>query len=652
MYNVFIMMINEILEKNLKYIKIYDKVLCEKLLALESISSEIQLIYTQKNEPNLSIDGMPINEQNGAQDEANRIVKSLSHNNRESIHVVMGMGFGYIFSEIVENSKGSVILYEPNIELLRVALEMVDMSELLSKKRVFVTNDLDMFDKYFEKCFFTRSKTAVLCCSYYRLNRANGVLDELVKKLGRLQGVFQSNAQQRAAIGGDYAFNVCRNLDVLEKSTPICELKDTLKGYPAIIAAAGPSLGENLDVIKKYRDRFVLFGVSSSFATLMKNDITPDFVSIIEKFDSSGLVKNFDLGDVCLIAEPYVNLNVLSLPFKSKFITSSVENGANSIYNNMLNIEPFYFETKGTVAYNALYSAMYMGCNPIILVGQDLAYVDGECYSKNSPLSAIKCRKVNDGWEVYVSDIEQLRKNLFAHRQLDEATIDKSIKTRIMSLNEQILNVKTKFGEDVASSHAFALFAEYYKSFAKKYSSKLKLYNTTKKGIDIGDFEYSQLEDILIDKNTIDVSNKINAKLNYRANLQLLDKEIECISSVIESILLVREDYLTLRDVLLSEKPDIKECLLLTKNLLMNFVKINEKYINKSLIYKETTLESNYELGSIDIGVDIFDLEKLKHLHRQMGVFYVNDYVRLSKVLNTLKRVRENLDNENCVTKG
>ena len=100
------------------------------------------------------------------------------------------------------------------------------------------------------------------------------------------------------------------------------------------------------------------------------------------------------------------------------------------------------------------------------------------------------------------------------------------------------------------------------------------------------------------------------------------------------------------------DEPDLKKSLLLTKNLLMSFVKINDEYIVKSKIYKEVTLESNYMLGSIDLGSDIIDLEKLKCVHRQMGIFYVNDYVRLTKVLNTLKRVRSNLNNENCITKS
>ena len=653
MYNVIIMEINEILRKNLEYIKIYDEDLSNRLVQINSINDSVQLIYTQKGEANLACNGIAINEQTGAVDEAKRIVASLSHNNKSSIHIVMGMGFGYLFNEIVEYSKGSVILYEPNLMLLRVALEMVDMSSLLSKKRVFITDDLTMLEKHFGNCYFNRSKTAVLACNYYRVNNKNdNKLALLVEKLGRLQGIYQSNEEQRASFGGGYAFNVCRNLDILEKCYPISELQNSLKNCPAVIAAAGPGLGENLDIIKEFRDKFVLFSVSSSFATLMKNEIKPDFVSIIEKFDSTGLVKNYALDDISLITEPYLNLNVLELPFKKKIISSSVENSANSIYNKLLNIPQFYFETKGTVSYNALYAAMYMGCNPIILVGQDLAYIDGECYSKNSPLSPIKCRKTQNGWEVYISDLELLKKNLFSHKQINEETVKNSIEQRVKILNEQLICGKTKFGEDVATSLSFSLFAEYYKSFSQKYSNIVKLYNTSKKGIDIGDFEYSSLKDVLQKFDNINISHQINLNKTYKVDNQLLDKEISFISSALDEILSIRNEYFTLRDILLSTTPDIKKALEITKYLLDKFVSINEQYTNKSIVYKETTLESNYVLsGILDLFNDI-DLDKLKQIHKSLGAFYVLDYVRLCKVLNTLKRVRENLKNESCITKS
>lgn len=653
MYNVIMTQINEILKKNLEYIGAYDANLCGRLMTVNAINPSIQLVYTEKNEANLVINNYPINEQTGAQDEADRIISSLSHNNTHSIHVVMGMGFGYLFSAIVEKSKGSVILYEPNLELLRVALEMVDMSAFLSKARVFVTDSLDMLETHFSKSFLPCSKTAVLGCYYYRVNRSNGLLNGLIQKLGVLQSIYETNAKQRAKNGYHYAHSVCWNLDELEQCKPISCLKDSLKNLPAVITASGPSLGDNLDVLKKYRDKFVLFGVSSSFATLMKNDIKPDFVSIIEEFDSTGLVKGFPLDDICLITEPYLNKNVLKLPFKEKYISPSIENSANSIYNRAFDVEPFYFETKGTVAYNALYSAMYMGCNPIILVGQDLAYVDGECYSKNSLLSPIKCRKVENRWEVYVSDIEQLKKNLFSHKEVDDEVVSKNIEKRIQSLNNQMVGAKTKFGEDVATSVTFNLFAEYYKSFAKQYSSKINLYNTTKKGVDIGDFEYLPLENLLKDLGDINVEICEDVNKNKTSlNLEFLNREISSLEKITDEINLKRDVFLEMRNLLSQGKFFDKTVIADIKILLNAFLSINQSAMNSSLIYNELTFETQYALGLAFEMLAELNEDVIKHLSHKLKIFYSNDYWRLVKGLSILKYIKKEVENENCFAKS
>lgn len=649
-YNILMSFVNDILKKNLEFIKQYDESLCERLMEIDSLTESIQLIYTEKNEANLSYNNFPINEQAGAVQEAQRIVCSLTHNVPSSIHVVIGMGFGYIFSSLVETSKGFVILYEPNIQLLRVALEMVDLSAYLQKSNVFITDNLNMLEAHFAKCFMPTSKTAVLGCHYYRINKNNG-LDELIQKLSKLQGVYAANAKQRAKEGADFACHVCRNLPVLLNCQPITVLKDSLKGKPAIIAAAGPSLGDNLETIKQNRDKFVLFAVSSSVGTLIKNNITPDFVSIIEKFDSSGLVKDYSLKDISLIAEPYTHLNVLNLPFKEKFISSSVENSANEIYNRMFNIDNFYFETKGTVAYNALYSAMYMGCNPIILVGQDLAYIDGECYSKNSPLSEYKCRKTDIGWEIYVANMEKLQKSLYPNWAINDERLLLTINNRIKQLNSQLVNAKTAFGEDVATSVTFALFAEYYKSFANEYSQKIKLYNTTKKGIDIGKYEYSELDNILKQYDNINITSNYK-KLNISLDTNLFETERGYINEVIKKINSYKAVFDELKTQIDDNTAADKKDVLRNIQLLMEaYVSINSSYMSESFLYKELTFASQQAFTGFYEDSDNY-LKNIKLIFDVLNIFYNDDFARLSRALKCLTWVEGKLKNEGCFTKS
>jgi hypothetical protein len=95
------------------------------------------------------------------------------------------------------------------------------------------------------------------------------------------------------------------NLPSLLFEQPLARYKDVYRGKTAVIISAGPTLDRNLETIKKYRDRFVLFAVGTALKTLYANDIKPDFLCIIETYNSSRQVEGLDLSDVNFITEPY-----------------------------------------------------------------------------------------------------------------------------------------------------------------------------------------------------------------------------------------------------------------------------------------------------------------------------------------------------------
>jgi len=646
--------INEILEKNLSCIKKYDEELSRKIAAIDSLSLPLQVVYTDLNEPNLAINGVPLNAQTGAQAEAEAKVKAFSHNNQSSIHIVFGAGFGYIFKQAAEFSKGTVILYEPEIELLRVMLEMVDLSDILSRPRVFVANNLNMLEKHFCAMFMSGSQTALTFTNYHKLY-LKAEFDSLLKKLGVLQGIMSANENQRAELGFGYANDVIKNLPRLLKCNSVNVLKDVFKGVPAVIAASGPSLGENLETIKKYRDKFLLFGVSTSYNSLIQNGITPDFVSMIERFDASGFVRDNSPENVCLIAEPYVSESVLEVNFKNKFITSSCENTANKIYEKGCNASNDGFETKGTVAYNALFAAKYAGCNPIILVGQDLAYIDGECYSKNSPLSEIKCRKTQSGWEVYVENCERLIQNLYGH--IENSCIEKyeeEIERKIEELNNGLAVVKSKSGNEVATSVVFALFAEYYRSFASKYAHEVKLYTVSQKGANIGDFEYKPLEEIVKDFPDIERSDfdKITKSVpDCEINNQFLENEYELLCEARSEMYAAYSDFKVLEKAIEDKKID-QTALVAIKALLTLYAAIREKFGKKSVIFNESTMYSKSAMTAVMNNLSGINYESAKSLYEALKTFYITDSGRIEFVKNTLMCAKKRIEDETgCSTR-
>lgn len=646
--------INEILEKNLFYIKKYDLELCKKVEAIDALSSDIQMIYTDSGEPNLAVNGVPVSLQSGAQAEAEAKVKAFSHNGTSSIHIVFGTGFGYIFKQASEFSKGTVILYEPNLELLRVMLEMVDLSDVLSRPRVFVVNDLNMLEKHFCSSFMSGSRSALTFTAYHK-NCLKSEFNSLLKKLGVLQGMMETNENQRLKMGLSYAKDVIQNLPLLSKCNSINKLKDSLKGMPAVIAAAGPSLGENLEIIKKYREKFVLFSVSTSYKSLVQNGINPDFISMIERFDASNFVKDYNPQNVCLIAEPYVNSSALRENFKNKFITCSVENSANKIYEKACRISHEDFETKGTVAYNALFAAKMAGCNPIILVGQDLAYIDGECYSKNSPLSDFKCRKTDSGWQVYVENAERLKKNLYGHiKNENEAVFDAEIKRKVEELNKQLVTVKSISGQEIATSLTFALFSEYYKQFSKKYSADVKLYTVSKKGADIGDFEYMPLEEILSGCENIDKTN-LSKVFNFTAEVkscrEFLETELEILTRIKQDLDCCQPDFTYLVEAVQNEKLDPKAVLAI-KKLLSEYLRIQNEYASKSIIFNEITMCSKAAMTAVFEKLKDVDYKSALVLQDALNTFYKTDYGRIEYIKNILISVKKEIENETGCSAG
>ena len=135
---------NEILEKNLSYIKKYDPQLVQKILEIEKIETPIEIAQNPQGQYNMLIDGVTVHDIKDAIVEAKKILASVANNTYNTTHILFGMGLGYLFSEFCENAKGKIILYEPNIEILRGVLEIVNFEKELQRSDVFIVNDFSI----------------------------------------------------------------------------------------------------------------------------------------------------------------------------------------------------------------------------------------------------------------------------------------------------------------------------------------------------------------------------------------------------------------------------------------------------------------------------------------------------------------------------
>lgn len=551
-----------LLEKNLSSIKSYDMDLYNQLISFPANDGTLSLAYTKQNEPNLLYNNYPIHSMNSAIDEAKNVIKSLNANkNNLNTFIVFGLGFGYLLDELhTKYCDSPIIVYEPNVQILRTVLETVDFQNTLNSYNVRITTNINMFRNHMLSMCSSQSNLKVAYLESYKQLYTNEMLD-FVNQAHTTYKILKFNLNFLATSSMSFFSQIIEHLDKKIHLPEFGKLENKLENKPAIIVSGGPSLSKNIDTIKKYRDKVCIFAVGTAYKTLKRNGINPDFVNIIELNNCSEQILNENIENINFISEVYTNKVFFEKPFKRHFITYSYENPSNIWFEKLIskdsNIAKKY-ETKGTVAYNALFCAKMAGCNPIILIGQDLAYTNGKLYADSSPYCEFKCKydKNTKKYSVYINDYEKLKKDLFDGKNETEEHKKKYIDYKLNELNRRIITVKGQDEKDLPSDFGFGIFIEYFQDFAYRYgkNKNLKLYNASTGGAQIDGFENVLLDDVLKDcnnyfsvdeiLNTIDLSVEIDENKVY----EKIKKEIEILNQVKNHLLDSKKAYMNYKN--------------------------------------------------------------------------------------------------------
>lgn len=150
------------------------------------------------------------------------------------------------------------------------------------------------------------------------------------------------------------------------------------KNKPAVVVASGPSLDKNVHHLKKYEDKALILSCDGSVSTLKRYGITPDIMGSVERVYRTYEVfyKDKDIDENIVFTAPALVRPEMVQKFDGKKILSVFKD--REVYGKWMN--ELTLNKKGTiysgtsVAHFMLNLADALGCNPIILIGQDLAY--------------------------------------------------------------------------------------------------------------------------------------------------------------------------------------------------------------------------------------------------------------------------------------
>lgn len=634
---------NTVFNKNIKILAIKNSKLALKLQ--NYIPDELPKLVQENGKYNFLYKDKYIHNRENPYGEAVEIF-SMASNEPVAIHLIYGLGLGYLFQVVSQNSRGTVILYEPDLNILWTALTLVDFSNDFIKNNIKIVDNLEDASEEIYKQSGTTNRPQLLSLPSKREENTKE-FDNIVSYLQNMIGSYSLDLKYTKEKIYPSLKMLIENIPALMNEIPLAKYKHSLAGKTGVIVSAGPSLDKNIEILKKYRDKFVLFTVGTAVKTLYKNGIKPDFLCIIETYDSSKQITGLDLKDVYFITEPYSNPALRKFDFKQILSHISANSPVNRFWAEIINENIEEYWSKGTVSYTALNSARLLGCNKIILVGQDLAYVEGQCYSKESAYKDLVC-KYNDNskkWEITAKDFDAFS-NAISNSE-DAEVRKQAAKTRLEALNNSLYFVKGINGDMIPTESVYAAFVKPLSDYSRHFTG-VEYINTSLVGAQIDGFENISLEKALHNATVI---GEIDLISDFQYNKDLIKTNLEQkIEELKEAEKFINEgiNYINELTLKLNKTESVnKEILVLLKQISIIYMNLSGSFSEKSQLFDFITVADKIDLDYEMKMCRDFNKESVTRIKNKISDYLNNAQNKIDEISNLIRGViNENFNTE------
>ena len=630
---------SNILEKNINALAIKDKEFAEKIKS--HIVTDVPQLIQENGFYNLKYKNYYLHNKDNPLQEALEIF-SQAENSPVAIHFIYGLGLGYLFQAAAQASKGTVILFEPDLNILRTVFTLVDFSKDILKNNVYVTSDLTKAGEYiYQKSNMKNVPLMLSTIGYRQLDEVK--FNDLIGDLQRMVGSYGMDLRYTRQKFYPLFKHLIMNIPDIMQEIPLTAVKDFYKGKTAVIVSAGPTLDRDIEIIKKYRDNIVLIVVGTAMKTIAKHNIVPDFLCIIEVYDSSKQIEGIDLSDINFITEPFSHPNLRKFKFKRVFSHIAANLPVNLWWSQTADIDISEYWSKGTVSYMALNCARILGCSKLVLVGQDLAYVNGQCYSKDSAYKDLICKynKETGRCEITAKDFDSFCASL-SNSPKEEERI-KAAQKRLSDLNASLYYVKGIQGGMIPTESVYAAFIKPLTEFTEHFKGPDYI-NSSLIGAQIDGFRNLPLEEALQDSDKIEDR---NVNINYEYNIPLIRENLlKTCNELVQAQVKIKDGQALLRSLnneLNRYKNLSVEVLKALKKVSVNFMELSSVYVNQCKAFDFITTAER-----IDVEYEMKMMQNLTNeavtgFSDKLKLYYDRALARIDTVLKLIRTAMEDL---------
>jgi len=523
----------EIFEKNMNAL--------EKIMMPEYISQIRNTNYPAWATPIRSDDGTanllithgvekkPIYPLTGWSEEIKKQIDAIEFNDSTAT-MIIGLGLGFYLRTALEKAedKHKFLVVEPDAGILKLALSECDFSQYILDKKIIIAPTID--DIAFSVEFMNEKYVVddwTIFIEGYTIKNINYA--EISFAAINLLNQVRCNIGTISSAGKQIADNDIANLPYTIHRRGVSELKGLYKDRPAILVSTGPSLRKNLHLLIENRNKAIIIACGQALRPLLSYGITPDFICSVD-FGEVNLTHYEGLMEsgVPLVAFNQSYAELLKRWKGEVFVSTSQfmstlpdhDNRIHKLISSKGNLLQ-----GGSVAHMCFGLAYELGCNPLIMIGQDLAYEDEQSHFPQADSRGILKSDKNGEMKWEVNDP---RCHLYGK--------DYSMGVPIIVEGYFLAGVKTNVG--------LASFITSFERMIKTISPDIKVINSTEGGANIPGTTRVSLkkalkeycsESILDKKDKLKpfLSNCDNALELIETAIPLLEKEISILNKII-----------------------------------------------------------------------------------------------------------------------
>lgn len=304
---------------------------------------------------------------------------------RDGVVVVFGLGAGHAVRALREHTDANLVVFEPDPGIARAALESgpTDLGGI-----PIVTDLLDL-QTIWPIVSRERDIAALAVSTGYPEAFPNELraITDAIRLLVVDTRVLEDTRSQRFREWIDCAMH---NIPWLSKTTPFLALAGQYRGVPAFVVGAGPSLQKNVALLGEAAKKGIVFVVDAAGRALDIHGIEPQVLCSLEANNMAKYMNDLSFIDrvvraLSLEANPasFERRGGPILPFFECLPTFGA-------IQQLANVAPV--SVGGSVSTVAFSLAEQLGCSPLVLVGQDLAYTDGRTHAVGTPFEQGRTR--------------------------------------------------------------------------------------------------------------------------------------------------------------------------------------------------------------------------------------------------------------------